>query len=61
MPHRSASTRRDQFCETVKCDATILPQVASRQGPPLRACQPRMQIVQLRRQPAWAMAGRHVE
>jgi hypothetical protein len=39
MPHRSASTRRDQFFETVKCDATVLPQVTSRQGTPLWACQ----------------------
>jgi hypothetical protein len=41
MPdHRSATTGRDQFFETVECQPTILSQVTLRQGPVLRGRKP---------------------
>lgn len=38
MPHRSSSTRRDQFFETAECEPTILSQVTSRQASVLWDC-----------------------
>jgi hypothetical protein len=40
MRHRSASTRRDQFFETVESQPTNLSQLTSRQVSALRACKP---------------------